>query len=113
MKRLRRPAIGTDAIGRDRRALGSTRADGDAGAAGRKAALLSIATLTVSSTMVIAPSLPAMAAAFANTPNAELLVKLTLTMPAIAIAICAPMAGWVIDRYGRLPMLYTDRKSVV
>lgn len=76
--------------------------------AARKAALLSIATLTVSSTMVIAPSLPAMAAAFADTPNAELLVKLTLTMPAIAIAICAPMTGWVIDRYGRLPMLYAS-----
>ena len=76
--------------------------------AARKAALLSIATLTVSSTMVIAPSLPAMATAYAGTPNAELLVKLTLTMPAIAIAIFAPMAGWVIDRYGRLPLLYAS-----
>ncbi len=58
--------------------------------------------------MVIAPSLPAMAREFAGTPNAELLVKLALTMPAIAIAICAPMAGWVIDRYGRLPLLYAS-----
>ena len=58
--------------------------------------------------MVIAPSLPAMATAYAGTPNAELLVKLTLTMPAIAIAIFAPMAGWVIDRYGRLPLLYAS-----
>jgi MFS family permease len=82
------------------------RADGSEAA--RKAALLSIATLTVSSTMVIAPSLPAMATAYAGTPNAELLVKLTLTMPAIAIALFAPMAGWVIDRYGRLPMLYAS-----
>ncbi len=74
----------------------------------RTAALLSIATLTVSSTMVIAPSLPAMAREYAGTPNADLLVKLALTMPAIAIAICAPMAGWVIDRYGRLPLLYAS-----
>ena len=74
----------------------------------RRAALVGVATLTVMSTMAIAPSLPPMARAFAGTPHAELLVKLTLTIPAIVIAICAPLAGWVIDRYGRLPMLYTS-----
>ena len=74
----------------------------------RRAALVGVATLTVMSTMAIAPSLPPMARAFAGTPHAELLAKLTLTIPAIVIAICAPLAGWVIDRYGRLPMLYTS-----
>jgi MFS family permease len=74
----------------------------------RRAALVAVATLTVMSTMAIAPSLPQMARAFAGMPNAELLVKLTLTIPAIVIAICAPLAGWVIDRFGRLPMLYSS-----
>lgn len=75
---------------------------------GRKVALLAVATLTVVSTMAIAPSLPAMAAAFAHHPNAELLVKLALTLPAIAIAVCAPVVGWVIDRFGRLRMLFAS-----
>lgn len=75
---------------------------------GRKVALLAVATLTVVSTMAIAPSLPAMAAAFASHPNAELLVKLALTLPAIAIAVCAPLVGWIIDRFGRLRMLFAS-----
>lgn len=76
--------------------------------AGRKVALLAVATLTVVSTMAIAPSLPAMARAFAGHPNAELLVKLALTLPAVAIALCAPLVGWIIDRFGRLRMLLSS-----
>lgn len=73
---------------------------------GRMAALVTVATVTVMSTMAIAPSLPGMAKEFAATPHAELLSKLALTMPAIVIALISPFAGWIIDRFGRLPMLY-------
>jgi MFS family permease len=73
---------------------------------GRIVALYLIASLTVMSTGIIAPALPQMAVAFAATPNVELLTKLVLTMPAIVIAFAAPLSGAIIDRYGRLPMLY-------
>jgi MFS family permease len=53
----------------------------------------------------IAPSLPALAAHFADVPNAGLLVRLVLTMPALAIALCAPFAGVVADRIGRRRLL--------
>lgn len=77
-------------------------------ARGRAAALVAVATLTVFATMAIAPALPAMARAFPDTPDAALLVKLSLTLPAIAIAVCAPIAGWIVDRFGRLPLLYAS-----
>ena len=74
----------------------------------RMITLVLVATVTVMSTMIIAPALPGMAHAFPDTPNAELLVKLTMTVPAVAIALLAPVAGWIIDRYGRLPTLYAS-----
>lgn len=48
----------------------------------------------------IAPALPGMASAFQNVPNAELLVRLTLTMPALVGAIAAPFVGLLADRWG-------------
>lgn len=73
--------------------------------AGRKTALLLVACLTVMSAATIAPALPRMAEAFSAVPNAELLSKLVLTTPAIAIALCAPFAGAFVDRYGRVGIL--------
>ena len=64
--------------------------------------------LTVMSTMVIAPALPQMAQAFAATPDADLLVRLSITTPALAIMFMAPLAGWAIDRLGRLRILYAS-----
>ncbi len=73
--------------------------------AGRKTALLLVACLTVMSAATIAPALPRMAAAFSAAPNAELLTKLVLTAPAVAIALCAPFAGVLVDRFGRVGIL--------
>ncbi|MET0679970.1 MAG: MFS transporter, partial [Burkholderiales bacterium] len=73
--------------------------------AGRKTALLLVACLTVMSAATIAPALPRMAAAFSAAPNAELLTKLVLTAPAVAIALCAPFAGGLVDRFGRVGIL--------
>ncbi len=53
----------------------------------------------------MAPALPALALAFQDTPNAELLVRLTLTMPALLIAVGAPIAGLLLDRWGRRPVI--------
>ncbi len=71
----------------------------------RKATLLAASGLTVMSGATIAPSLPAIAEHFAAMENAELLTRLVLTVPALTIAICAPLTGLIIDRYGRKRLL--------
>lgn len=49
----------------------------------------------------VAPSLPAMEEHF----HADLLVRLVLTLPALFIALAAPLAGWLADRFGRKNLL--------
>ncbi|CAM4446757.1 MFS transporter [Deinococcus marmoris] len=67
--------------------------------------LLLLAALTIMSGATIAPALPAMQAHFADQPNAELLVKLALTIVGLAIALSAPLSGVLADRFGRRPVL--------
>jgi MFS family permease len=73
---------------------------------GRTSALLLVACLTVMASATIAPALPRMVDAYRDVPGVELVTKLVLTAPALAIALCAPMAGVIIDRFGRLRLLY-------
>ncbi len=70
-----------------------------------KATLLLVSTLTVMSGATIAPSLPAMRDYFAEIGQADLLVRLVLTIPALFIVIGSPIAGIVVDRLGRKPLL--------
>lgn len=67
--------------------------------------LLVTSTLTVMAAATIAPSLPAMQAHFSDVPNVEFLVRLLLTLPALFIVIGAPIAGYIVDRFGRKPLL--------
>jgi MFS family permease len=67
--------------------------------------LMMISTLTVMAGATIAPSLPTMREHFATLPNADYLVRLALTLPALFIAIGAPLVGIIIDRLGRKPLL--------
>ena len=62
-------------------------------------------TTTVLAAIIISPALPGMAQAFAGVPNADFLVRLVLTMPALFIAIGALFAGILLDRWGRKPVL--------
>jgi MFS family permease len=70
-----------------------------------KITLLLIGTLTVMSGATIAPSLPAMQDYFKTVPNSEYLVRLALTLPALFIALGAPIVGIAIDKFGRKPIL--------
>jgi MFS family permease len=70
-----------------------------------KITLLAISTLTVMSGATIAPSLPAMRQYFTNVENADYLVRLALTLPALFIALGAPLVGIIIDKLGRKPLL--------
>ena len=72
-----------------------------------KLTLLLTSTLTVMAGATIAPSLPGMEKHFSElgVANAELLVRLVLTFPALFIVIGSPIAGIIIDKFGRKPLL--------
>ena len=70
-----------------------------------KLTLLLTSTLTIMAGATIAPSLPAMQVHFTSVENAEFWVLLVLTMPALFIALGAPLAGQLVDKIGRKPLL--------
>ncbi len=70
-----------------------------------KATLLLVSSLTIMSMITISASLPDMTKTFSGLPNGPALVKLSLSFPALFIAISAMVAGMVIDKFGRLKLL--------
>lgn len=70
-----------------------------------KFTLLLASSMTVMAGATIAPALPEIRDVFSDIPNALLITKLVLTMPAIFIAILAPIAGYIIDTFGRKHLL--------
>ena len=71
----------------------------------RNATLLLGSAMTVLAGATIAPALPAMSRAFQDIPNADFLVRMLLTVPALFSAIGAPFSGFLLDRWGRKPVL--------
>lgn len=67
--------------------------------------LLLASSMTVMAGATIAPSLPQINQVFSEVENAALLTKLVLTIPGLFIAICAPIAGWLVDTFGRKNLL--------
>ena len=63
--------------------------------------LLAASTLTIMAGATIAPGLPRMQAHFADVAQADLLVRLVLTIVALAVALFSPIAGWLADRSGK------------
>jgi MFS family permease len=74
-----------------------------------KLTLLLASSLTVMSGATVSPSLPAMKQQFESAisdPDLRTtLVKLVITLPALFIVIGSPIAGLIIDRFGRKPLL--------
>ena len=62
-------------------------------------------SLTVMAGATIAPSLPLMAVHFQDAPQAQMLVKMLLSVHALFIALTAPLMGVLMDRFGRRPVL--------
>lgn len=68
--------------------------------------LLLLATMGVMSGIAIVATLPLIGHHFNNIENIDFLSKLLLTIPSIMIALVAPLAGIIVDKYGRLKPLY-------
>lgn len=56
--------------------------------------------------ITIVSSLPLISHTFTEVPHIEFLSKLMLTIPSIIIALFAPFAGHIVDKFGRLKPLY-------
>ncbi|WP_157721820.1 MFS transporter [Tumebacillus avium] len=67
----------------------------------RDLTLMLASMITIIGTTAIAPSLPQMAGYFGDTPNGDFLVRIALTIPALAAGLFGPLTGFVIDRWGR------------
>jgi MFS family permease len=74
-----------------------------------KLTLLLASSLTVMSGATVSPSLPAMKqhfeSAIADADLRTTLVKLVITLPALFIVIGSPIAGIIVDRFGRKSLL--------
>ncbi|MFT0182752.1 MFS transporter [Pseudomonas benzopyrenica] len=76
--------------------------------AGRRqgAVLMLGSSLTIMGSVMVAPILPKLGAEFGPVePQAGMLIPLAITGPALAIALFAPLAGWLADRLGRKRLL--------
>ncbi len=65
-------------------------------------------TLTVMAGAIVSPALPEISRAFGYLEDAEFLSKLILTLPALFIALIAPVAGYILDRAGRRMVLFAS-----
>lgn len=61
--------------------------------------------LPVMAIIALAPTLPTLLAHFHDVPNAKLMVPLLITAPSACIALFAPGAGAIADRFGRRRLL--------
>lgn len=63
--------------------------------------LLACSCLPILGTALVAPVLPRIQAHFADVPSVAVLVPVSLTLPALVIALLAPFVGVIVDRVGR------------
>ncbi|SBS28951.1 Tetracycline resistance protein, class B [Marinomonas spartinae] len=63
-------------------------------------------SLTIVGSVMIAPIIPKLGAHFGPVePHADVLIPLAISIPALAIAVFAPLAGWLADKVGRKNLL--------
>jgi MFS family permease len=67
--------------------------------------LLACSSLTVMAGATIAPGLPGLLTHFADYSDADYLTRFILTVPGLAIAVTAPIAGIIADKLGRRVLL--------
>lgn len=67
--------------------------------------LLLVSMMTIMASAAISPSLPRLRMAFEWVPGIDLWVRLVVSLPALFTAMGAPLAGVLIDRFGRKRLL--------
>ncbi|MGC5167586.1 MFS transporter [Luteimicrobium sp. DT211] len=67
--------------------------------------LLAASTMPVLGSVLITPVLPQISDHFEGTPGASVLVPMIIAVPALMIALFAPFAGQVADRFARKSLL--------
>jgi MFS family permease len=70
-----------------------------------KITLLLTSMLTMMAGAVVAPALPSIQEAFDGVEGNELLTRLIITLPALFMRLLSPIAGYIIDKIGRLKLL--------
>jgi MFS family permease len=65
------------------------------------ALLLLPITMAVMGLIVLVPVVPRMMEHFGSVQGVQFLIPLMLTLPALCVALLAPVAGFVVDRFGR------------
>lgn len=71
----------------------------------RTFSLLLVSMLMMLSGTVIVASLPAISKFFADTPHIDIISRLILTLPSLAVAVSAPFFGALSDKIGRRKIL--------
>jgi len=74
----------------------------------QEATLLLLSTLTVMIGTPLSPGLLKISDHFAGVENAEFLTKFSFTVPAISFALFALLIGYLIDKWGRKPVLISS-----
>jgi MFS family permease len=77
--------------------LGGQRAAGGTQAMG----LIVVMLLPTAPLLALVPNLPQLMQHFASVPGHDVLVPMILTLPSICLALLAPVAGTLADRFGR------------
>lgn len=67
--------------------------------------LLGASSLTIMAATAVVPSLPQMLDHYAQNPSRALLVPLVITLPGLAVAVTAPFAGLLADKWDRAHLL--------
>lgn len=67
--------------------------------------LLGVSTMTIMASATITPALPGMEQHFRAEPNVQLMVRLVLTLPGLAIMLSAPLLARLSTRVGRARLL--------
>ncbi|GGB38126.1 MFS transporter [Sphingomonas metalli] len=67
--------------------------------------LMAAAVMPAMAIISLVPVLPMLLREFGDVPGAAVLVPMTLTVPALCVALFSPLAGWLSDRIGRKRVL--------
>lgn len=70
-----------------------------------KATLVAVSALTVIASITLSPALPGLRVRFSSEPNADVLIRLIISIFALFIVIGSPFAGVLLDRFGRKRLL--------